>query len=89
MHKIGIPIIIGIYIGILFLQDKTVYIELDVQECDKYGRVLAYVWLDEETMLQDVLIQNGYAELMTIPPNVKYADRFTAIKTDLHSEQSD
>ena len=55
------------------LEGQTVDLELDVQTEDKYGRLLAYVWL-EEVLFNKKLLDEGYAELMTIPPNVKYAD---------------
>ncbi len=58
------------------ISDKTVYLEFDAGREDKYGRLLAYVYLEDGRMLQDILLENGYAELMTIQPNVKYADRF-------------
>ena len=60
------------------LENKNVYLEYDVSRNDKYGRTLAYVYLDENTMLQDLLLQNGYAQIMTIQPNSKYADKFYA-----------
>ncbi len=58
------------------LTDKTVYLEFDAAKEDKYGRLLAYVYLEDGQMVQDILLKNGYAELMTIQPNVKYADHF-------------
>ena len=68
------------------LNGKTVYLEFDVQERDKYGRLLAYVWLDEPgeitdaeirmKMINAILLLEGYAQLLTVPPNVKYADHF-------------
>lgn len=56
------------------LTGKSVYLEFDVQERDKYGRLLAYVYLDGE-MLNERLLEEGYAVLATYPPNVKYLDR--------------
>lgn len=53
---------------------KSVRLEFDVQRRDKYGRLLAYVWVGE-TMVNEELVREGFAELLTIPPNVKYADR--------------
>jgi len=47
-----------------------VRLELDVQERDRYGRLLAYVWLPDGRMLNRVLARNGYAQVMVIPPNV-------------------
>lgn len=60
-----------------YLQRGTnVNLELDVQQKDNYGRLLAYVYLPDGTMLNALLLQEGYAQIMTIPPNVKFADMF-------------
>ncbi|WP_457600607.1 thermonuclease family protein [Hydrogenivirga sp.] len=53
-----------------------VRLELGVQERDRYGRLLAYVWLPDGRMLNEVLLREGYAMILTIPPNVKYLSRF-------------
>jgi micrococcal nuclease len=57
---------------------KNVRLELDVQERDRYGRLLAYVWVkqegEREVMVNAALLWHGYAQVMTIAPNVKYAD---------------
>ncbi|WP_456401063.1 thermonuclease family protein [Persephonella sp.] len=55
---------------------KTVYLEFDVEPQDRYGRLLAYIWLPDGTMLNEKIICSGYAYPLTIPPNVKYKDRF-------------
>lgn len=52
-----------------------VRLEFDVQKRDRYGRLLAYVWLPDGRMLNEVLLEEGYAMLMTIPPNTKYVER--------------
>jgi len=54
----------------------TVELETDVQLIDKYGRVLAYVWLPDGRMLNEVLVREGYARVYTVPPNVKYQELF-------------
>ncbi len=54
---------------------ETVYLEFDVQKTDKYGRLLAYVWLSDGRMLNEVIVREGYAMVYTIPPNVKYQER--------------
>jgi micrococcal nuclease len=51
-------------------------IEVGVQEMDKYGRLLGYVYLSNGKMLNEEIVKAGYAVIMTIPPNVKYKDRF-------------
>lgn len=53
-----------------------VTVELDVQTRDKYRRLLGYVYLSNGKMLNEEIVKAGYASLMTIPPNVKYQERF-------------
>ncbi len=77
---------------------QEVRLEFDVQEKDKYGRLLAYVYVfvcgpycdydmpmeyqqsEYENKiyidLNATIIKSGYAQPMTVPPNVKYADVF-------------
>lgn len=62
-----------------YLEGKEVALEFDVQERDKYGRLLAYVWLDGE-MYNKHLLSVGYAQVATYPPNVKYVDDFTTLQ---------
>ena len=54
---------------------KTVRLELDVQERDRYGRLLAYVWVGD-VMVNEELVRLGYAQVMTVPPNVRHQARF-------------
>lgn len=54
---------------------KKVFLEKDVEEFDKYGRTLAYVWV-EGKMVNEELLKQGVADLMTIPPDIKYMERF-------------
>ena len=58
------------------LTGKTVYLEKDAGDTDKYGRLLRYVYTEDGKMFNEVLVQEGYAQVMTIQPNVKYQDRF-------------
>jgi micrococcal nuclease len=53
-----------------------VNLELDVQPRDKYERLLAYVYLPDGTMLNALLVREGYAQVMTVPPNVRHQDMF-------------
>lgn len=74
------------------LNGRQVWLEKDVQERDKYGRLLAYVWLERPTsdneaevrakMYNAKLMLDGYAQVMTIPPNVKYADLFVKLQRE-------
>ena len=58
------------------LTGKKEYIEKDAGDTDKYGRLLRYVYTEDGKMFNEVLVQEGYAQVMTIQPNVKYQERF-------------
>lgn len=58
------------------VEGKRVSLEFDVEKYDKYDRLLAYVYLKDGTFINAEIVKQGYASLMTIPPNVKYADLF-------------
>lgn len=55
------------------VEGKNIRIEFDVEQTDKYGRLLGYCFIDD-TFVNAELVKNGYAVLYTIPPNVKYTD---------------
>lgn len=55
--------------------DRDLRLERDVQTLDRYGRVLAYVWADD-TFVNEELLRAGWARLLTIPPDVRYVERF-------------
>ena len=64
------------YVEGLVKQRDTVTIEFDVQEREWHGRMLGYVYLSNGKMLNEEIVRAGYANVMTVPPNVKYKDRF-------------
>lgn len=74
------------------LQGRVVYLELDAQERDKYGRVLAYVWYSpppnrseaevRRRMFNAEMLLKGYAQVMTVPPNVRYSDLFVKLQRE-------
>ena len=65
------------------LTEQEVYLEYDVSPEDRFGRILAYVYLsDKETMVQELLLKNGMATTMTIQPNSKYADYFSQLQKE-------
>ncbi len=61
---------------------KTVRLEFDVQEQDRYGRLLAYVFLKDGTFVNAWLVENGYAMVMTVPPNVKHQELFLKLQRE-------
>lgn len=58
------------------VEGKRVILEFDVEKYDRYKRLLAYVYLKDGTFVNAEIVKQGYASLMTIPPNVKYSDLF-------------
>lgn len=62
------------YLDSLILH-KQIRLEYDVDSLDRYGRTLAYAYLDD-IFINASMIKNGYAVLMTIPPNVRYEPQF-------------
>lgn len=68
------------------LSGQRVALEFDAERVDQYDRVLAYVWLEEDTMFNEILVREGYAQVATFPPNVKYTDRFLAAQEQARVE---
>ena len=64
------------------LTGKSVRLEFDAENRDRYGRLLAYVYLADGTFVNALLVSEGYAQVMTIPPNVKYADKFVELQRE-------
>ena len=63
------------------IEGKTVRLELDVRERDRYGRLLAYVWVGD-VMVNAELVRLGYAQVMTVPPNVRYQQLFLKLQRE-------
>ncbi|PKM53553.1 MAG: nuclease [Firmicutes bacterium HGW-Firmicutes-5] len=57
------------------LEGTFVYLEKDVSDVDRYGRALRYVFLEDGTLFNELLISEGYGKVVTYPPDVKYAER--------------
>lgn len=82
------------------LTGKTVYLEKDVSERDKYNRVLSYIWTNlpenpqnpsfedvRGKMFNAILLREGYANLLTLPPDVKYLDHFKKIAKNAEAQE--
>jgi len=60
------------------LEGKSVVLEKDVSEVDRYGRLLRYVWLhtDGWTLVNEEIVRLGFAQPATYPPDVRYVETF-------------
>ncbi len=59
------------------VEGKRIRLEFDNEKTDRYGRWLAYVFVDEK-MVNEELLRYGYATVYTRQPNMKYLDRLLA-----------
>lgn len=63
----------------LLPEGTEVRLERDVEGRDRYGRLLAYVYrAGDGTFVNLAMAEEGFAQPLSIPPNVAYAARFTA-----------
>lgn len=53
----------------------------DVEEADRYDRLLRYVYLEGE-MANARLVANGYASAYTYPPNVRHSELFVQLQRE-------
>lgn len=66
----------------LMASNRTVILEFDVERRDKYGRLLCYIFTPDRKMLNIQMVKNGYAVLLTIPPNIRYVDELRSAQNE-------
>lgn len=70
------------------LTGKEVIMFADVEDKDRYGRLLRYVFLKtSDTMFNEILVREGYANIATFPPNVTYADTFRKLEKEAREKK--
>lgn len=61
------------------LSGKVVFLQKDVSDTDKYKRLLRYIYLPlqngQELFVNDYLVREGFAKVLTYPPDVKYNEQ--------------
>ena len=60
---------------------KSVRLEKDISETDKYDRLLRYVWVDD-TMVNVELVRRGLAVAKAYPPDTKYRALLEAAESE-------
>ena len=69
------------------LSGEEIQVELGLGERDKYGRILAYVYLDDQ-MINKLLLEKGLARVAYVfEPNTKYIDEFYDIQKQAQNEE--
>lgn len=64
---------------------KNVILEYDIDSTDRYGRKLCYASVQdtkEVLFVNSEMLRNGYAWILTVPPNVKYVDLFVELQKE-------
>lgn len=74
------------------VEGKEILLEKDVSETDRYGRLLRYIYLpnpeatDEAIFVNELLIEQGFAQVITYPPDVKYHQLLLQAQQQAQSE---
>ena len=69
---------------------REVVLERDVRDADQYARLLRYIWLREGSgwvLVNLVLVERGFAQVDTVPPDVKHADLLLAAQRDAREHE--
>lgn len=67
----------------LLPKGTALYLERDVVGRDDYGRLLAYVYrADDRVFINSEMVRQGFARLLTVPPNVSHVDDFIAVNRE-------
>lgn len=75
--------------NVALVAGREVVLEKDVSETDRYDRLLRYVWIQEPDgwlLVNLELLRQGFAQVSTYPPDVKYID---ALYLDAEREARD
>jgi micrococcal nuclease len=68
------------------VEGQATRLALDVQTLDRYGRTLAYLWVDDQFVNVE-LVRQGYATAYTAPPNVRYSEVILAAQQAARAAQ--
>lgn len=66
---------------------ETVTLVKDVSDTDQYGRLLRYVYRDDNLFVNAELIKAGYARVVTFPPDVSMAEFLGTLQAEARNEQ--
>ncbi|MCP4650179.1 MAG: thermonuclease family protein [PVC group bacterium] len=69
------------------VEGKRVQLEFDKQRFDTYDRLLAYVYLKDGTFLNASLVEDGYATVYIIPPNIKYEQELLKLQNEAKQQK--
>ncbi len=68
------------------VEGRKVKLEFDIEEQDRYGRWLCYVFVDGK-MVNEELVRAGYAVVYTRHPNTKYRQRLLSAEKEAQNNK--
>ena len=60
--------------NVQLLSGGQVCLERDITDRDRYDRLLRYAWLPDGRLVEEQLLRDGLAVVVTYPPDVKYLE---------------
>jgi micrococcal nuclease len=64
------------------IQGKTVRLEYDRERYDRYGRLLAYLYLPDGAMVNLAVVRQGLARVYSRPPNLRHLEELNAAQQE-------
>lgn len=85
------------FVRALVPEKSTVYLQKDVSDTERYGRLLRYVWLEmpddpddfdevANKMLNAIVVENGHAVPRAYEPDTRYAHVFAALAGESYDD---
>lgn len=68
-------------------EGQAAWMVLDTQPTDRFGRTLAYLWIQDRFVNLE-LVSQGYANAYTEPPNVRYSEEILAAEQEARNAQA-
>lgn len=70
------------------VEGKEIYLEKDISQTDRYGRLLRYIYLEENGIsINEQLVKEGYAVASSYPPDIKYQEKLRLIEQEARNNQ--
>ncbi len=64
------------------VEGKRIRLERDISDRDKYGRLLRFVYLEDGTLVNEVLVREGYAHASPYTPDISKKELFREAEMD-------
>lgn len=69
------------------VEGRKVRLVRDISDRDKYGRLLRFVYLEDGTFVNEVLVREGYAVASTYPPDIAQQAVFSEAESQARNEK--